>query len=286
MTKTSVTDAKKNNKIRLKRKVQRAHRIRLTLGIILAIVVWGLCIYAIIVIAANSSMEEAKTWSKNFSLTIVQELFVMPFVKIFLTIFLLKRMGKVKNRFLFKIMRNLIVSVVARSLVISMNKLNASKNKQNASDKKRNRIELPSSEGAQKDASHDQSLNPLNGYFSPTSPLTASNAIFSHNGLGDFEVRFPYPNLVAKAMSPEEIAQVEDERLARECQEERESQEQRVRSRPRRMEEIQNPEPPQKEKRHASKEKRLASKEKKSKFFRVQQKEVKGSRSKVRKFEI
>lgn len=102
------------------KRIAMRRRIRKTLGVLLAICVWAGCIYTMLVVAANSEMDESATWSKNFMITIVQDTFAMPLAKVFLTLYMLKNVGNVKKRWMWKIMRVFINKIVARSLAVAM----------------------------------------------------------------------------------------------------------------------------------------------------------------------
>lgn len=109
---------KKQRKQRDAQTIKKIQTIKTWLGIIFAICVWGGCVYIILVVAANSTFEESKTWSKNFLITLNQDMFVTPLIKVCITIVGLKRIRYIKHRLLFKIAKSLADPLTTRALTI------------------------------------------------------------------------------------------------------------------------------------------------------------------------
>lgn len=97
---------------------KKKRNIKFWFGVVFAIGVWGGCIYIILVVAANSTYEESKTWSKNFLITLNQDLFVTPLIKVILTIVVLTKIRKIKSKLWFKIATKLADPLTTRALTI------------------------------------------------------------------------------------------------------------------------------------------------------------------------
>ena len=72
----------------------------------------------ILVIAATNSYEESKSWSSNFAITLGQDMFITPMIKVLITIFVLKKIRNVKSRFWFKVTRKFADPLTTRALTI------------------------------------------------------------------------------------------------------------------------------------------------------------------------
>ena len=86
---------------------------------IVALVMFG-CTYIILVVGANSSHLESQRWGKNLIISLIQDILISQIIKLFLTLYLLKVIGKRKRgKLTMKLMKFMIDPLATRALAIA-----------------------------------------------------------------------------------------------------------------------------------------------------------------------
>lgn len=93
-------------------------KIKERIGYIFVLAVVAGCHYVAIVVAANSDMETTQKWTKNFLLSLAQDMGTTQMFKVMMTVIVMKIISRGASKRKIKILRRFLDPLTARALVM------------------------------------------------------------------------------------------------------------------------------------------------------------------------
>lgn len=105
-----------------RKKMLRTAKIKEIIGYFLALCVLGGCVYAVLVVSANTDSEISKKWAKNFMTSMAQDMGVSQVIKVLITVALIKIIAKGQKPKTVKILRFGVDPIITRALALAFYK--------------------------------------------------------------------------------------------------------------------------------------------------------------------
>jgi len=108
----------RDEELKKRKRAKKIALIKMSFGYILVIASIAASIYSVLVVAANSSIEDSQNWAKNFMISISQDMVTSQIIKVLLTVFLFKCFVNAKNKCAKFLLKILVDPLTARALAM------------------------------------------------------------------------------------------------------------------------------------------------------------------------